>query len=428
MSGVHDAIATEALSVQPLEIRKAFKPFINDLKSSSWYPDYFADRSMSKAKKRKIDPEADRFIYPDPPRSNRQKQLEELSERYTYSDAPPLKQVYLIKYYLQNAVNSLKSGDPKSAVKFCGVYSHVIADICEPIHAMSPATLDIVLPPPKKCIGLELHANVEGLKAPVKIKGYSPKLLGRNLKQAEMGAFAGLIHAHKTGAKQATLIVQELYKGNREKAIAYSSVAQSESSRHFADFIFTVYTLGCNTTETNHHSLDLCEYPYISNTVDMLYRYQPLKDVSLIPYSGGKLHPLSLKNNKGKVEAVHGLGVVPFLGPPMSKSHKRNASIEYLIVPGAYKLFSARVGLNPKFKESFSSVIFEVFGNGKKLATSKKIAPGEPAESIEAKLEKTSTLTLTMHYVNSPTSDDAKAVKTHLAWISHGVWAEPRLY
>lgn len=428
MSGVHDAIATEALSVQPMEIRKAFKPFIDDLKSSSWYPDYFADRSMSKAKKRKIDPEADRFIYPDPPRSNRQKQLETLSEHFSYSDAPPLKQVYLIKHYLKNAVDSLKSGDIKSAVKFCGVYSHVIADICEPIHAMSPATLDIVLPPPRKCIGLELHANVEGLKAPVKIKGYSPKLLGRNLKQAEMGAFAGLIHAHRTGAKQATLIVQELYKGNRKKAIAYSSVAQSESSRHFADFIFTVYTLGCNTTETNHHYLDLCEYPYISNTVDMLYRYQPLIDVSLIPYSGGKLHPLSLKNDKRKIKSVHGLGVVPFLGPPMTKKHIRKAEIEYLLVPGAYKQFSAKVGLNPRFKESVSSVVFEVMGNGKKLTISKALAPSEPAESIEAKLGNTSTLTLAMRYVNNPTDNEINAVKSHLAWVSHGVWAEPKLY
>ena len=70
MSAVHDEIAMQALSVQPAEIKEKFKDYIHEFKESSWYPDYFADRSMSKEKKDKIDSEADRFIYPLPPKLN----------------------------------------------------------------------------------------------------------------------------------------------------------------------------------------------------------------------------------------------------------------------------------------------------------------------------------------------------------------------
>ena len=166
MSSVHDRIARGAMSVQPPEIRRIFNPFKIELQESSWYPDYFADRSMSKAEKAKIDPEADRFIYPDSPKTDLQKKLKQLAGKNIYSDAPPLKQVYLINYYFKAAVSSLKAGDIKSAIKFCGVYSHVIADICEPIHAMSPAILDIVVPPPTSFGGVGTTiARIAGLIA-----------------------------------------------------------------------------------------------------------------------------------------------------------------------------------------------------------------------------------------------------------------------
>ena len=242
MSAVHDEIAMQALSVQSAEIKEKFEPYIHEFKESSWYPDYFADRSMSNAKKDAIDIEADRFIYPLPPSTTWHKRLEKLAEEgHAYSDASPLLQVYLIRFYMRNAVESLQQGDVKSAVKFCGVYSHLIGDTCEPIHAISPALLDVIVPPPHEFLGLELHANVEGLKAPVVITGYEPKLLGKNLEQAEMGAFAGLVQSHKFGAAQATPIVQALYAKDNETATVLSSLAQSESARHFADFIFTVF-------------------------------------------------------------------------------------------------------------------------------------------------------------------------------------------
>ncbi len=426
MSGVHDSIAMNAFSRLSKNERELFEPYEAELKETSWYPDYFADKSMPQKDKDKIDPDADKFIYPDPPKSAWQCRFEKMASKQTYSDAPPLKQVYLIRHYLKNAVASLKAGDVKSAVKFCGVYSHVIADICEPIHALSPAMLDIIVPPPQEYIGLELHANVEGLQAPIDIKDYKPKLLGQNLEQAEMGAFAGLIKAHKFGTAQATPIVQALYAGNKGEARALSGKAQSESARHFADFMHTVCALALSETKEKPFALDLRGHPFVECNVDMLYRYAPTIDVSLVPYSGGKLVPLELKNENGKNEKVKGLGVVPCLGPPFAKDTIRETSIEYCITPGAFKKFTARVGLNPKFSDSVSSAVFSILGDGKELARSAIIEPSAPAVRLEVEIGKIRWLTLSMHYARNPMREDLDRVKK-LAWISHGVWAEPQL-
>lgn len=428
MSAVHDEIAMQALSVQTVATKKQFEAYIHEFKESSWYPDYFADPSMAKAKKDAIDPEADRFIYPLPPTDDWHQTLKELAKAgYAYSDAEPLSQVYLINFYLKNAIESLQQGDIKSAIKFCGVYSHLIGDTCEPIHAMSPALLDVIVPPPHEFLGLELHANVEGLKAPVEITGYQPKLLGKNLKQAEMGAFTGLIQSHRFGAAQATPIVQALYAKDKTKATALSSLAQSESAKHFADFIFTVFAIASGDANEEVYYCDLCELPYIANSVDMLYRYQPIIDASLVPYSGGKMHPLSLQSDVGSIEKVHGMGVVPSLGPPFTDDHVRNADIEFFIVPGAYSEFSAKVGLNPLFTESMPSAKFQVLADGEIVAESIVFEPGDPCQTIVTNIGNARFLTLRMSYVHTPQPDELTNVSCHLAWVSHGVWGEPQL-
>jgi hypothetical protein len=428
MSAVHDEIAMQALRVQPLEIQQQFEPYIVEFKKSSWYPDDFADRSMSKSAKDKIDPEADRFIYPLPPQEPWHLRLVELGKKhYSYSDAEPLSQFYLISFYLNHAVKSLRQGDVKSAIKFCGVYSHLLGDTAEPIHAMNPALLDVVIPPPHKFIGLELHANVEGLKAPVNISDYHPKLLGNNLGQAEMGAFAGLVKAHKFGAAQATPIVQALYTEDRVKATALSSLAQSEAARHFADFIYTVFSIANGKMTEQTHNCDLCNLPVIANSVDMLYRYQPIVDASLEPYSGGKMHPLSLLDPNGNIYDIHGLGVIPSLGPPFDDSNNRIADIDFFIVPGTYNNFSATVGLNPRFSESMPTAKFQILGDGKLLTTTTALKPGEAGCQLQTNLTDCRFLTLRMQYVHTPTFDKLQQVSKHLAWTSHGVWGKPEL-
>jgi len=426
MSGVHDKIVRQALAVLPEEARTVFKPYNKELKKSSRYPDELADTSMSVKEKRQIDPEADRFTYPDPPRSAWYRKILKITEKEKEIGYVPLRDRYLIRYYLRNAVKSLNEGDVCSAVKFCGVYSHVIADMGEPIHTLNPGIVDMVVPPPKKYIGMELHANIEGLAAPVNIKGYKPKLLGKNFAQVEMNAYAELVRVNEIGRTYVVPIVQMLYAGKRKKAVSFSKIVQDESARISADFMYTVFWLHCNGQKSESCTLDLCTYPYVRADVDMLYRYKPMLDISLIPYSGGRYRPLALlKPDRSGIEKVHGLGVVPYLGPPFSKTHLREAYIEYFLIPGAFKTFCARVGCNPLFKDSISSVIFRVLGNDRELFRSRQIRPQDASVDIQVPIGKTRWLTLAMRYSSNPTYRDVK--RLHVAWVTHGVWANPRL-
>jgi len=426
MSGVHREIAVAAFDVLEPSEQELFAPFIGELKASACYPDTFADKSMTSQQKAEIDPDADLVIYPDPPDADWYKKIVALTKRQEDYGTIALREIFLITHYLKRAVEEFKAGNTKLAVKLCGVYSHVIGDCVEPIHAINPEIVDMVLPTPTEHIGLELHANVEGLKAPVNIAAYKPGLLGKNMDQAVMNGYAGLDEAQRIGRAQTIPITQALYRGDRESAVELSARAQNESARKFADFLHTVIWLSKNDEQAESFTLDLCEYPHVSCSVDMLYRYRPMVDVSLVPYSGGKLNPLAISTTDGKVEKVHGLGVVPFLGPPMSKEHYRETTVDYFLVPNAFNTFRARVGVNPLFENSIGAAVFRVICDGKEVYRSDNIAPKSPAAEVEVDLGQTRWLTLAMHYSVNPLRDALK-IQPHLSWALHGVWAEPKL-
>ena len=148
MSGVHDGIADQALRALPPRARAVYEPFRDEFLRTCWYPDVFADRTMSAAAKAAIDPEADRFIYPDPPRSARYNRILKLTQQEEDQGVSPLRQLYLAEHYLEAAVASLRAGDARAAAMFCGVFSHTIGDVGEPIHALRPQIVDLVVPPP----------------------------------------------------------------------------------------------------------------------------------------------------------------------------------------------------------------------------------------------------------------------------------------
>jgi hypothetical protein len=485
MSGVHGVIALAAADVLPADLRELFAPYRADLDKAAWYPDSLGDKKMPEAAKLAIDPEADRFWYPDEPQNDTQRRLYELTDTEARTGVTALRQAYLTEHYLRAAVQAARAGDVKAAVKFCGVYSHTIADTAEPIHAINPDIIDLVVPPPPSHMSLELHAGVEGLGAPVDIRSHQPRLLGRNVEQAVMGAIAGLVHAKQVGAAQTVPIVQALYADNRVEATRLSSLAQSESARQTADFMYTVFWLaniarrpsesainlqssdktkgirigpgqsllfgehpeesgksGADTARCAPNSelepevvrhLDLCNYPYVGCLVDMLYRYRPMVDLSLIPYSGGKSHPLSLRttDSRGRlshngIEQVHGLGVAPYLGPPYTPDHHRVTTVDYFLIPGAYNMFRARVGANPLFKTGIVTLVFRVLADGKEVFRSRDLLPTDAPVEVAADIAGARWLTLSMHFSSNPTFEDVQRLVS-ITWPNHGVWAEPRL-
>lgn len=424
MSGVHGQIAIQAAKTLPPNERAIFERYIAELEHASWYPDHFADRKMPLESKMKIDPEADRYIYPERPTDAVQTRIDELTENEAKLGISPLRSVYLAEHYLPLAVEAMRSGDEKAAVKFCGVYSHTIGDTAEPIHAVHPSIVDLVVPPPPEYAAFELHAGLESLKAPVNIEGYQPQLLGTNVQQAVQQAYVGLVRAAKVGASQAVPMAQAIYTNNRARAVELSSLAQNESARNTADFMHTVMQLASSQASSDMPKLDLCNYPYAACSVDMLYRYRPTVDVSLIPYSG-KNYPLSLRSSGG-IESVHGLGMVPYLGPPYTADHLRQTSIEYFMIPGAYRRFKARVGVNPLFENTVGAAIFTVLADGQEIARSPEMNLSSMPFQIEADLSSCRWLTLKMHYSVNPTFEDQRRFAA-ISWALHGVWAEPVL-
>jgi hypothetical protein len=424
MSQVHDAIALGALSVQDDEVQGALSPYIEDLVTSSWYPDMAAEV-------RKTNPEDARFLYPPAPKTGWQRKLERIAlthKFWTWCGEPPFNYVYLCGHYLRNAVDSLEAGDLKSAIKYCGVYSHVIADIIEPGHAVFDWALDIFAPVAVKDASGEIYTNKECLQGPVDIKGHRPRLLGRNIKQAEMAAAAALIKGSRFGAALAVPMEKALHSGKIKEARRLSSCAQNEAAKRFADFVHTACHLAEQGNKDSDHCLDLCKHPVVSAEISCYCRFRPLVDVFLDPSHFDTPHaivgtrPLALLSEDGKkAEHVHGLCVMP-------GDIRYEATADYLLTPGAYSKFSARIGFNPTFKQSLSfiSAVFSVRGDGRELAQSKPVRLGKVPVRLQAKLGRTRFLTLAMRYSRRLSSEEQEMVKRCTS-AAHGVWAEPVL-
>ena len=427
MSAVHDQIAQAAWGVQQPSDRELLRPHLDAFKLASGYPDIFADRTNVPATAAKVgDADAARFLWPDPPTDEWYQRVTQVTERQNHFGMPPLRWgAHMAEYYIHKSLVSLKEKDILGAAKFLAVYSHVIGDTTEPVHAVHPHVLDFVIPPSPEWMAFELHVGIEMLCAPVNIDGYVPKLLGETIEQAAMGAIAGLLRARDVGASLAVPITQALYAGQREKALALSSEAQNESARQFADFVHTVFWLFSHPRAGRNTSLNLVDYPYVAADVDMLYRYRPTRNTSLFPYTG-KSHPLALPGKEAP-ETVSGLGTLPFLGPPYIAETKRQTSIDYFLVPGAYQFFEARVGVNPHFPDSAAGVVFRVLLDGEEAYRSDSLTITSKPLAVKVPLKRARWLTLATHYAPNATREQMAQAKDHLGWASHSVWAEPRL-
>ena len=119
--------------------------------------------------------------------------------------------------------------------------------------------------------------------------------------------------------------------------------------------------------------------------------------------------------------------MIPYLGPPWVKEHFREATIEYFLVPGAFRTFRARVGANPLFRESICRAVFRVLGDGKELFRSPALGLDDAPVPVEVALGRTTWLTLAMHYTKTSNATRKDFDRLHVRYALHGVWAEPTL-
>jgi len=384
-----------------------------DILKTCMYPDIYADR---KVKKSLIE-----YLPPLPPKTKWYKKLLKKIEKNPVKilSFHPAEYLYLIEFYFRKVVYFLRKKDYKKASEYSGIFSHFIGDFLQPIHTLNPSFIDFLIDIPEKYLSIELHYKIESITPNIKIrKKYKPEILGPDIKISSLKFYSKIYNSMEEIRKDVLKMVDLLYKDSR-KVEKYAEIAILKSTYLFSDFLLTSIFLSQNKIKENF-SISLIDFPYINCDIDMLYRYRPMKNLSLIPYSG-KSYPLKLKIN-GKIKNVNGLGVIPFLGSIIpGEKRKRDARIEYFILPKTFNKFKAICGLNTLFKNSSGKVIFRVFSNDRIIFKSKSIGIEDEAIFLEVNLpQDTIFLTLSMLTVEEP---------EYPIWENHphGIWAEPEL-
>lgn len=423
----HNFIAGKGFDLLPAGIRKEWKNGRRSVLKTCMYPDIFADRGMSEKEKKKIDPDFDNaYLEPMPPKTSWYRELSRKIQSIpsaSFSEIVPEDRIYIYSYFLEKTVRCLKNRDKEKAARYAGVLSHTIGDTAQPIHLVNSRIIDLLIKCPDEFLGFELHAGIEGITGKPVIKKYEPQILGCSLPGALMGFYKKTLIMAEECRYTTPLMVEAIYSRRREEAVNLAGISVKYATLVFADFLRTCWALAYERDRAPV-PFSLTDYPHIVSTVDMLYRYRPMKNLSLIPYSGGRSYPLTLLDGNGSHVRAKGIGVIPFLGPMKSAlgtMKERDARVEYLLWPGAYSVFSAKVGLNPLFKESKGKVLFRVFADGRLIGKSNVFLPGKPAEELKVRLPRNARfLTLSMLTVEEPPPSLAK---TH----PHGVWADPVL-
>jgi len=425
MSAVHPQIAEAALKCQFVEDQKRLLPHLQALRYSSTFPDIFADTSMSVQQRREMDEDADAVLWPNAPKNvTWYDRILEMTRQQAEVGEVPLRWVFLMEHYIRQTMKCLKHGDLKLAIKYMGVYSHVIGDVAEPVHAICPEIIHQVIPTPDAFVGYDLHSGTENVMAPVDIVGYQPKRLGNTVQKAVMGAYVSLCECRQIGAAQMVPMAQATYAGDKESVIRHSSLAQNAAARAFADFIFTVLRLVDDVNHEAENQLDLRRYPWAHTHSDMLYGYQPVRDRSPIPYGMGKYEPLVVMDG-GMEKPVQGLSMLPRLSPPFTSDRDRSVWVTYWLAPSAYQRFESRVASNPRFTDAMFPVRFTVELDDVPVFVSGDMGVDDSPQLISVALGNARWLTLKCNTVGNPTSEDVKRLSC--AWAPHGVWADPKL-
>jgi len=423
---VHEYIARTGFELLPEEIKKNWRNEKGFILKTSAYPDMFADRGMSLEEKNRIDPEAGVYLEPSSPRALWYKKLlQKVIDNPTsqISDVVPEKMLYLFPYYLNNTILCLKRGEKEKAAKFAGVFSHWIGDMAQPIHLLNPKVIDLLVKCPDEFLSLELHAGIEGISGKPDMGNYKPEILGDSFPRALMALYRKIVKMTEESRYTIIPMVKAIYSGQQKDTIELAGISVKLAACLFSDFLRTAWALS-SREKFPFKALDLTEYPWIGSTVDMLYRYRPIKNFSLIPYSGERSYPISLLDEKGSIIRVSGLGVIPYLGPFKTATgyvKERDARVEFFVWPQSYAWFRAKVGLNPLFTRSEGKVTFRIFADDKLIGKCGPLSPRTPAVDFKVKLpQKIHFLTLSMLTIEEPSKPIAEK-------HPRGVWGDPVL-
>ncbi|MFC5454266.1 NPCBM/NEW2 domain-containing protein [Prosthecobacter fluviatilis] len=322
----------------------------------------------------------------------------------------------VMRYFMEQAVASLRSGKLGDAARYIGTVCHQIEDYGSPSHTVPGdnmfTLLQQFLPPTEAMKGQLMHGPIENGDFKVSIEGYKPALLGNTVNEAAW-RLMHRVHDEILNARSTTVpIMQALYKEDKEDVVKHQKRAATMDAQVVADAVYTMMCLGMQKFAAEEQELlkrvqiggffpleaASCYYPQQQFFSSPNWGH-PRSGVIL--EGGTKEIPLKLCVGSSNQEFKNGISAG--MGKPLT----------FLLPKDVYARFTVLAGLHPELGAK-GRVEFTVSGDGKVLTT--VILNGtDPAKLLECDVAGVRELQLAL----TSRGLDAKS--------NYAIWAEPTL-
>lgn len=321
-----------------------------------------------------------------------------------------------MRYFMEQAVASLRNGKPGDAARYMGTVCHQIEDYGSPSHTVPGdnmfTLLQQFLPPSDAMKGQLMHGPIENGDFKVSIEGYKPALLGTTVNEAAW-RLMHRVHEEILNARSTTVpIIQALYKEDKESVVKHQLRAATMDAQVVADAVYTILCLGMQKFAVEEQAAlkQVQIGSFFPLEAASCYYPQPQFFSSpnwgharsgVILAGGNTDMPLKLCVGSSNQEFKNGI------------SAGMGKALTFLLPKDVYARFTVLAGLHPELGAK-GRVEFTVSGDGKVLTTA--ILNGtDPAKLLECDVTgvKELQLALTSRGVDSKSN--------------YAIWAEPTL-
>lgn len=322
----------------------------------------------------------------------------------------------VMRYFMGQAVASLRNGKLGDAARYMGTVCHQIEDYGSPSHTVPGdnmfTLLQQFLPPSEAMKGQLMHGPIENGDFKVSIEGYKPALLGTTVNEAAW-RLMHRVHDEILNARSTTVpIMQALYREDKEDVVKHQMRAATMDAQVVADAVYTMMCLGMQKFAAEEQAV-LKEVQIGSFfPLEAASLYYPQSQFfsspnwgharsGVILAGGNKDMPLKLCVGSGNQEFKNGISAG--MGKPLT----------FLLPKDVYARFTVLAGLHPELGAK-GRVEFTVSGDGKVLSTV-TLNGTDNAKLMECDVSGVKELQLAL----TSRGVDAKS--------NYAIWAEPTL-
>jgi len=322
----------------------------------------------------------------------------------------------VMRYFMEQAVASLRNGKIGEAARYMGTVCHQIEDYGSPSHTVPGdnmfTLLQQFLPPTEVMKDQLMHGPIENGDFKVSIEGYKPRLLGTTVNEAAW-RLMHRVHEEILNARTTTVpIIQALYREEKESVVKHQMRAAVMDAQVVADAVYSMLCLGMQKYAVEEQAV--LKQVQIGSffPLEAASLYYPQAQFFSSPHwghprsgvilaGGNKAVPLQLCVGSRNQEFENGI------------SAGMGKSLTFLLPKDVYARFTVLAGLHPELGAK-GRVEFTISGDGKPLTT--VILNGtDPAKLLECDVAGVAELQLTL----TSRGVDAKS--------NYAIWAEPTL-